>query len=89
MDIKQWKWKTLLGLALVYIAVIFNWSWVWGVLFLYWLIPSWISRQVFFIEMVTEKDEPILYWVIMLTWFLLSLFFILETLIYRVLEDLS
>lgn len=85
----DWKeilthWKTLLGLLILFLAVAMGWSWMWGVLFLYWLIPSILTRQVFFIELIQRNDDPILYWVIVTTWFVLSLLMLLEPLIWEV-----
>ena len=31
---KSFKWRTVLGLILLYLAMWFNWQWIWGVLFL-------------------------------------------------------
>ena len=68
------KWRTLIALILVYIAVFMNWEWAWGVLFLYWVIPDLFSGVTYFVEPVYKKEHPDLYWVIILSWILLAMY---------------
>ena len=66
------KWRTILGLILVWVATIFNWQWVWGILFLIWIIPDFFTGVTYFIEPITKKDNPLLYWLIIISWVALS-----------------
>ena len=68
------KWRTLIALILVYIAVFMNWEWAWGVLFLYWVIPDLFSGVTYFVEPIYKKEHPDLYWVIILSWILLAMY---------------
>ena len=68
------KWRTIVGLIFFYIAMWFDWQWVWGLLFLLWVIPDLISGVTHFMDPVEKQENPILYWVIMLTWILASLY---------------
>ena len=52
----------------MYIAVLFNWQWFWGIFTLYWITPSFFTGVTYFIEPITRKDNPLLYWIIMITW---------------------
>lgn len=70
------KWRTILGLILVYAAVFMNWQWLWGILFLVWVIPDIISGFTYFLEPVSKKENPILFWFIMLSWLLMSAYMI-------------
>lgn len=70
---KKIKWRTILGLLFMYLAMWYNWQWAWGVLFLIWVIPDIISGVTYFIEPVERSSEPILYWVIIISWVLMSL----------------
>lgn len=72
------KWPTLFALLLIYLAVFFEWNWIWGVLFLFWVIPSFYSGEVHLVQAVTKKEDPILYWFILLTWIGLSAALILS-----------
>ena len=66
------KWRTILGLILVWVATILNWQWIWGVLFLIWIIPDFFTGVTYFIEPITKKDNPFLYWLILISWVALS-----------------
>ena len=63
-----------MGLILLYVAMWFNWQWIWGVLFLIWVIPDLFSGITYFIEPIQKKEHPTLYWVIVSTWVILSLY---------------
>jgi len=68
------KWRTILGLIFIYIAMWFNWQWAWGILFLLWVIPDLITGVTYFMEPVEKKENPILYWVIIVSWILMSVY---------------
>jgi len=70
---KSFKWRTILGLIFIYIAMWFNWQWAWGVLFLLWVIPDLFTGVTYFMEPVAKKEDPILYWIIIVSWILMSL----------------
>jgi len=72
---KDIKWKTIIGLIIIYLATIFDWTWMWGLLFWYWAIPGLFSGETYFMERVGRKEEPILFWVIMVSWVLIGGFF--------------
>ncbi|MEM9273416.1 MAG: hypothetical protein AAGA80_10710 [Cyanobacteria bacterium P01_F01_bin.143] len=67
------KWRTILGLILVWVATIADWQWIWGILFLIWIIPDFFTGVTYFIEPITKKDNPFLYWLIMISWVALSI----------------
>lgn len=62
------KWRTITALILIYIAVFMGWEWMWGILFLYWVIPDVFSGITYFVEPIYKKETPNLYWVIVLSW---------------------
>ena len=66
------KWRTILGLFLMYIGIWYNWQWVWGVLFLIWVIPDLFSGVTYFIEPISKKENHVLYWIIVVSWLLMS-----------------
>jgi len=51
------KWRTVFGLILMYTAIWFNWQWLWGVLFLIWVIPDLLSGVTYFLEPVKKKNS--------------------------------
>ncbi|MEM9419721.1 MAG: VOC family protein [Planctomycetota bacterium] len=75
------KWRTILGLILVYLAVLTETSWVWGVLFLIWVLPDLKTGVTHFIEPVPRRGHPVLYWTIVITWILMSGYMLLEPLL--------
>jgi len=71
---KTIKWKTILALVLIFIGSIMGWSWVWGVLFLFWAGTDIIYQETHLIEQITRSENPILYWIVVVNWIVLSLF---------------
>ena len=71
---KPVKWRSVIGLLLIYIAVFLNWQWLWGALFLFWIAPDFFTGVTYFIERVERQENPILYWAILLTWLVLSVY---------------
>lgn len=71
------KWKTILGLALIYAAIAFEQNWLWGVLLLLWTMPAINRKEAFFLEQISRRANPVLYWLLIGTWLALSLYLIL------------
>ena len=68
----RFKWRTLIGLILMYAAVALHWQWIWGLFMLYWIIPDFFTGATYFIEPITRRENPILYWIILITWVVFS-----------------
>lgn len=68
------KWRTIIALILMYIAMFMNWEWAWGILFLFWVIPDIFSGVTYFIEPIEKKQNPILYWIIVVSWILMAIY---------------
>lgn len=68
------KWRTIIALILMYIAMIMDWQWAWGILFMLWVIPDLITGTTYFIEPINKNKNPILYWVIVVNWFLMAIY---------------
>ncbi len=73
----SFKWKTALGLAVIWVAVVMEFNWVWGVLFIMWTIPALRTGQTYFVEPLRRADNALLYWLVVGTWIVLSLYLIL------------
>ncbi len=67
------KWRTILGLLLMYSAVVLNWQWIWGIFSLYWIFPDFFTGVTYFIEPISRRENPILYWLILITWVAFSI----------------
>ncbi len=70
----KFKIRTVLGLSLLYVSIYLNFTWVWSVLFLVWLIPDVYTGTAYFIEPVKRKSHPVLYWLIIVTWLFLAIY---------------
>jgi hypothetical protein len=58
----------------MYIAMFMNWEWAWGILFLFWVIPDIFSGVTYFIEPIEKRQNPILYWIIVVSWILMAIY---------------
>lgn len=76
------KWRTLIGLVLIYMAVALNLDVIWGVFYLYWVIPDLFRGETYFIEPLRQKEHPVLYWAVVLTLLLLSLYVFIYAIFY-------
>jgi|GEM_PF-169110 len=74
------KWKTILGLLLIFVAVLFEQNWMWGVLFILWTIPALRSGETFFVEPISRRANPVLFWLIVATWIGLSVYLVVADL---------
>ncbi len=72
------KWKTFLALTLLILAVIFSWNWFWAIFISLGLIHTIRSGEIHFLESVTKKENPKLYWIMIGIWSLLALYSILN-----------
>ncbi|OSY87441.1 hypothetical protein WH52_11230 [Tenacibaculum holothuriorum] len=65
-------WKTSLALILTFLAILFNWQWFWALLLFLGLLNIIISKEIHFVEAVTQKDAPKLYWFMTIFWSILT-----------------
>lgn len=63
----KFPWRSLIGLAIIYFIVFYDFKWAWGILFLFWVIPDLKNGTTYFIEPINRDSNPILYWTIMTT----------------------
>lgn len=61
-------WKTNLALLLTLLAILFNWNWFWALLLFLGLIHILVSKEIHFVEAITRKDAPRLYWMMVVFW---------------------
>lgn len=67
------RWITLGALAVVVTAVVFDFQWLWGLLFLFWAAPSLVTGVTFLVEPIRRDENPWLFWIITTMWLGLSL----------------
>lgn len=73
---KDIRWKAGLALIVIWVGVAMDWNWIWGVLFISWTIPALVTRRTHLFEEVERAHNPVLYWLIVSTWILLSIYMI-------------
>ena len=69
-------WKALLGLICVWLAVLLDIQAFWGILFLIWTWPAIRTGRAYFIEPVNRNTQPVIYWALVGTWVVLSVWLI-------------
>jgi len=74
------KWRAVLGLVIVAIAVLTEANWVWGLLFLFWIVPDIQRGSTHFMEYVERRKNPVVYWLIIATWLALSIYLLVVSL---------
>lgn len=72
----------IIALLILAIGVYYNWFWPWGALFLYWTVLAYMSGEVNLISEINSRDTPVLYWIVLISWFVLSLYYIIYDLVY-------
>ncbi len=66
------KWKAYIGLTLIFTSLFTGWYWLWSIFFAIWLIMDIKSKSTFMLEPVHKNENPVLYWIIVTVWGLLS-----------------
>ena len=68
----QLKPVTLVLLIIIWVAALLDLTWVWGVMFLIWSFTIIRSGDATLYEPITRDKNPGWFWVIAVTWVLLS-----------------
>ena len=56
------KWRALLVLVFMIYAVLFEQSWPWGVLVVFWVWPSIREGHLILWDDLFREDDPALFW---------------------------
>ena len=75
---KTIKWRSIAALILVLTGFFFDLTWLWGLLFLMWVIPDFFSGETFLMERISRKEDPILYWTILVVWLVSSIYLLVD-----------
>ncbi|MCW8880106.1 MAG: hypothetical protein OQJ89_12155 [Kangiellaceae bacterium] len=60
------RWKSLLAIGLVILAVVLDLVFIWGIFFWFWAIENTRTGEAYFVERIERENEPILYWLIII-----------------------
>ncbi|WP_253649311.1 hypothetical protein [Vibrio tubiashii] len=78
------KWKTMVALLLAIIALKFNLFVIWGVFCCFWGVENLRNKEAYFVECVKLSDNPILFTIIILSWFFMgALYFYIDDRIFQ------
>lgn len=69
--------RAILSLSIVYLSVLTNWYWLWGLLLLLWVAGDLVTRQTWLSEVITRRENPVLYFLILFTWLVFGFYFVL------------
>ena len=72
MGLQRAKWPTVAALVILLTATAVGWYWVWGVFFLYWAVYGVVTGQAFVVQPVFRDQNPVLFWLISVTWLALA-----------------
>ena len=72
------SWKAILGLSLIILSFITSWYWIWGIFFALWVVFDINSGHTYLLEAISKKDSPVLYWIVITLWSILSIYSILH-----------
>lgn len=84
---KKYKIRSILGLVLLYLATFLNWQWAWGILFLFWVIPDLFTGITYFIEPISRKENPFIYWGIIGLWLFTGAYMLIDSLAPKILPQ--
>lgn len=68
------KWKSILGLVIIFLGILTEQYWLFGVFFLIWFIMDLRAGATYLFEPISKQKDPALYWVVMATWGVLCVF---------------
>ncbi len=69
-------WKSLVALVCIVVGIILNLYWVWGILFIVWVINDLRNGWTYLLDIIQRKTHPLLYWIIVSLWFFLGVWII-------------
>lgn len=75
------KWRTILALIPLVIAVVMQWWWFFTLLFIVQIIFSLLSGSVEYVEEIKRSEDTILYWFIIALWSFLGIYSLIPYLI--------
>lgn len=69
-----------IALPVLLVATGFGLYWVWGLLFIWWVVPAIISGQALLVFEIYRDEDPLLYWAVTALWAVLGLMIVAASL---------
>ena len=66
------KLPTVAALAVLLVATLIGWYWVWGVFFLYWAGCGIVMGHAFVVQTIYRAETPVLFWLVSIMWVVLA-----------------
>lgn len=63
-------------LPVLLVAAVLGLYWVWGLLFLWWLVPSIMTGQTALVFDISRDQDPVLFWIVAILWAVFGLMMI-------------
>lgn len=74
---------TWVTVAILLLATAFNHFWVWGALFLWWSVTSFMAGQAFIGTVIARRDNPPLFFVVTAMWLGLGGYYLVQDIAWR------
>ena len=68
------KWKTIIALIVLVLAILFEWNWFWAFFIFIGLLHVYKTEEIHFVEAITKKEDPKLYWLMIILWNLMAIY---------------
>lgn len=68
------KWKTILALIALILAILLEWNWFWALFILVGLFHIFRTEEIHFVETISKKEDPKLYWFMIILWSLMAIY---------------
>lgn len=83
------RWPSVVALVVLVAATVVGWYWVWGVFFLYWAVYGVVVGRAFVVQQVLRQESPVLFWLVTVTWLVLSVLTVVYDAVPRVAPGFS
>lgn len=69
-----------IALPVLLAATMVGLYWVWGLLFIWWVVPAIMSGQALLVFEIYRDEDPLLYWAVTALWAVLGLMMVAASL---------
>lgn len=70
------QWPTWVALVALWTFTLLGQVWILAALFLAWAVHDVVTGESSFVQRVTRREQPLTYWLVVFTWFALSILWI-------------
>lgn len=73
-----YPWRSAALVAFVVVTFALNVVWIWGFFWIWWAVSSARTGQFVFLDIVTRREHPYLFWTMVLCWSLVGVSYFLN-----------